>query len=58
MITAEDIYLATDGGKAVILHYYPQAAAGFSGKRNFKLRPDDKNPSGTVFLSSDGHWLL
>lgn len=58
MITAEDIYLATDGGKAVILNYYPQAAAGFSGRRNFKLRPDDKNPSGTVFLSSDGHWLL
>lgn len=58
MIKAEDIYLATEGGKAVILHYYPQAAAGFSGKRNFKLRPDDKNPSCTVFLSSDGHWLL
>ena len=58
MISAEDIYLATDGGKDVILKYYPKSAAGFSSRRNFKMRPDDKNPSGTVFPSSDGHWLL
>lgn len=58
MIKAEDIYAATEGGKSVILFYYPQSAPGFSGRRNFKLRHDDKNPSGTVFLSQDGHWLL
>lgn len=57
-INAEDIYLATEGGKTVITHFYPSSATGFSGRRNFRLRPDDKNPSGTVFLSEDGHWLL
>lgn len=57
-INAEDVYLATEGGKSVILHYYPQAAAGFTGRKNFKLRSDDKNPSCTVFQSKEGHWLL
>lgn len=58
MIQASDIYAATEDGKAVILHYYPQAMPGFTGRRNFKLRDDDKNPSCTVFKSKDGHWLI
>ena len=58
MIQASDIYNATEDGKAVILHYYPQAMPGFTGRRNFKLREDDKNPSCTVFKSKDGHWLI
>lgn len=57
-IKSEDIYRLTEGGKLVILHYYPQAQAGFSGKKNFKLRSDDKNPSATVYQSRDGSWLL
>ena len=57
-IKAEDIYRLTEGGKLVILHYYPQAQAGFSGKKNFKLRHDDKNPSATVYQTHDGSWLL
>lgn len=52
-IDKEDIMLATDAGKMVILDYYPQAAVGFTSKRNFKLRADDRNPSGTVFLKDD-----
>lgn len=58
MIKAEDIYRETEGGKAVILHLFPTSASGFSGKKNFKLRNDDKNPSCTVFKSNDGNWLL
>lgn len=58
-LTAEDIYNATEGGKAVILHFYPQSAAGFSGAKNFKLRADDKNPSATVYqVKNSNVWLL
>lgn len=57
-VSAEDVYAATEGGKAVILYFYPQSAPGFSGRRNFKLRSDDKNPSCTVYQSREGHWLL
>lgn len=53
----DDVMAATEGGKAVILHFYPQSAAGFSSKRNFKIRDDDKNPSCTVF-QRDGVWLM
>lgn len=56
-ITSEQIYSATDGGKAVILHYYPQSAMGFERRRNFRLRGDDRRPSGTVF-QKDGVWYL
>lgn len=57
-IKSEDIYRLTEGGKLVILYYYPQAQAGFNGRKNFKLRSDDKNPSATVYQSRDGSWLL
>ncbi len=56
-IKVDDIMAATEGGKAVILHFYPQSAQGFSGRRNFKVREDDKNPSCCVF-QKDGVWLL
>lgn len=56
-INKDDILIATEGGKAVILEYYPQASVGFSSRRNFKLRPDDKNPSATVFLK-DNIWFV
>ena len=59
MIQSEDIYNATDGGKTVILHYYPQAEAGFERRRNFRLREDDREPSCTVYRARGGNcWLL
>ena len=57
MIKKEDIFAATDGGKNVILEYYPQASAGFSGRRNFKIREDDRNPSAVVF-NKQGIWFF
>lgn len=53
------ILAATDGGRAVIEHYYPQSARSFEegGRRNFKIRPDDKNPSCCVFRAGDS-WLI
>lgn len=57
-ITADDVYSATEGGKAVFLYFYPQSAAGFSGHKNFRLRSDDKKPSCNVFRSKDGNWLI
>lgn len=59
MIKKEDIFEATEGGKAVIIHYYPQSSSCFgrSGSKNFKIRPDDRNPSCTVF-QKDGVWFL
>lgn len=57
-ITPEDIFSATEGGKAVILHIYPQSATGFSGRRNFSIRGhDDRKPSCTVF-QKEGIWFL
>lgn len=56
-IDKESVLLATEGGKLVILHYYPQSSVGFTGRRNFKMRADDRNPSGTVF-HKDGIWLV
>lgn len=59
MIRKDDILEATEYGKSVILYYYPQAAAGFTSKRNFRIRPDgsDRKPSGTVFFK-EGMWFL
>lgn len=57
-IKAEDIYAATENGKAVILHFYPQSAVGFSNRRNFSIRgADDRKPSCTVFEKSGKWWL-
>lgn len=58
MIKKEDIYAATEGGKAVMLYFYPQSAAGFSSRRNFSIRgTDDRKPSCTVFCK-EGIWFL
>ena len=56
-VSKDDVLQATDGGKTVILDYYPQAQAGFDRRRNFKLRADDRNPSATVFCKG-GIWFL
>lgn len=56
-IDKEDILLATEGGKNVILDYFPQSSVGFSSRRNFKMRADDRNPSGTVFIK-DNVWFV
>ena len=56
-ITKEDIYSATEGGKAIILYFYQQSAIGFSSKRNFSIRADDKKASCTVFCKN-GIWFL
>ena len=58
MIRKEQIFEATEGGKAVIAGYYPQSASCFSGRgRNFRIREDDKSPSCTVFRK-DGVWFI
>lgn len=56
-IEKDSILAATDGGKNVILDYYPQASVGFTSRRNFKLRADDRNPSAAVFLK-EGVWFI
>ena len=58
MITPEDIFRYTNGGKDIILKLFPASEAGFDRRHNFKIRPDDKNASCTVFQTSDGRWLL
>ena len=58
MITADEIYNRTNGGKDIILHLYPASEAGFERRHNFKIRSDDKNASCTVFQTSDGKWLM
>ncbi len=59
-ITKEAIWQATEFGKTVICHYYPQAEVCFAsgGRKNFKIRSDDKNPSCAVFRSKDGVWMI
>lgn len=59
-ISREDIWNATDNGKTVILDIYPQSEVCFQsgGRRNFKIRPDDKNPSCVVFQSREGVWMV
>lgn len=58
-ITKEDIWQATEGGRSVIIDIYPQSEACFAsnGRKNFKIRPDDKNPSCAVWLK-DGVWFI
>lgn len=56
-VNKDDVLQATEGGKTVILDYYPQSLAGFDRRRNFKLRADDRNPSATVFCKG-GIWFL
>lgn len=59
-ITKEDIWQATDFGRLVIQDIYPQAGQAFEsgGRRNFKIRPDDKNPSCAVFKNQEGIWMI
>lgn len=59
-ISKEDIWQATENGKSVIIDIYPQSEACFAsgGRRNFKVRSDDKNPSCAVFQNKDGIWMV
>ena len=59
-ITKEDIWQATENGKAVIIDIYPQSEACFAsgGRKGFKIRPDDKNPSCAVFTNKEGIWMV
>jgi hypothetical protein len=59
MISKEAIFQATEGGKAVIIRFYPQSSSCFAagGRKNFKIRPDDKTPSCTVF-QKEGVWFI
>ena len=58
MIRKEQIFEATEGGKAVIAYYYPQSSSCFGGRgRNFRIRDDDKSPSCTVFRK-EGVWFI
>ena len=59
-ITKEDIWQATDNGRTVIIGIYPQSEPCFAsgGRKNFKIRPDDKNPSCAVFQSREGIWMI
>lgn len=49
-INIEDIWKATNGGRNIIEEIFPQSKIGFTGKKNFKLRSDDKSSSASVFL--------
>ena len=55
-ITKEDIWQATEYGKTVIIDIYPQSEPCFAsgGRKAFKIRPDDKNPSCSVFQNKEG----
>ena len=48
MITASDIYAATDKGLTIILHYYPQAQACVGTKKAFKIRPNESDESAYI----------
>lgn len=56
-ISKEDVLHATEGGKTVILDYYPAARDGFERRRNFRLRADDRNPSCSVYIR-DNIWFI
>jgi len=58
-VTKEQIFARTDGGQKVIEHYYPQSSQCFGrgSHRNFKIRPDDRNPSCCVF-QKEGVWFI
>jgi hypothetical protein len=60
MISKEDIFLATEQGKAIITYYYPQSSSCFvdGAHKNFRVRSDDKHPSCTVFKNKEGIWMM
>lgn len=58
MIRKEDVLKATDGGLAVILDYYPQAAEVVGTKNKFRLRREERTPSATIRQKQDGTWVV
>ncbi|MCG8734624.1 hypothetical protein [Tenacibaculum finnmarkense] len=54
---ADAILNQTDGGLQIIKDYYPGAASGTSSKK-FKIRSDEKTPSGSLKQVKNGVWLV
>lgn len=59
-IDINKIWELSDGGRDIILHYYPQAAKSFEVKHHkFKIRSGEKTSSSNVYRSpDDGVWLV
>ncbi|NOU19403.1 MAG: toprim domain-containing protein [Bacteroidales bacterium] len=49
IIDINEIWKITDGGRTIIEDIYPQSKDSFNGRKNFKIRPDDKKASCSVF---------
>lgn len=60
MITKDDIFQYTEQGKAVITYYYPQSSSCFlkGGRKNFKIREEERTPSACVFRNKEGIWMV
>jgi hypothetical protein len=58
MQISDKILEATDGGKAIILELFPEAEKSMQRKGNFRIRPDDKDPSASAKRTENGHWIV
>ena len=56
MITADEIFRASDGGRKIIEMYYPNSANYFGSNKAFAIR-DERTPS-THLKNYDGIWYL
>ena len=58
-IDQKEIFEKTNGGKDVILRYYPNSAASFENPtRKFKIRDQDKTASASLKKQPDGVWVV
>lgn len=58
-IDKDKLLAATNGGKDIILAYYPQAADSFGTKKKFKVRETEKTASANITQGKDDrHWLV
>jgi hypothetical protein len=56
---ADAILNQTDGGKHIILDYYPDADKAFANNtKKFKVRLNEKTASASVKQAKDGNWLV
>lgn len=56
---ADAILNQTDGGKQIILDYYPDADKAFANNtKKFKVRLNEKTASASVKRADDGNWLV
>lgn len=56
-IKIEDIYRATNDGLDIITDLFPEAKKCVDKKQKFKLRPDEKTPSASLY-KKDGRWMV